>query len=231
MPLHDWSRQTGWEGVHHIWVTELLRYVKPQLPEGYRAYIGNAPTLAIGAPAGKPDVGVVRSKPSAMSLLNANSAAVDAPDVEVPVGTLEPATALLVEREGRLVAEIELVSPRNKDRRVARDTYTSRYCGYLADGIHLLLVDVHPRPREFSFADAIATEFGVDQPALAAPHAVAFRVGEPAATGGHFLAIWRRPMAAGDELPSIPLPLTLHVSVPVDLEATYRAAARDAYLD
>ena len=43
MPLHDWTDRGGWEGVHHLWITELLRWVKPRLPAGYRAYIGSAP--------------------------------------------------------------------------------------------------------------------------------------------------------------------------------------------
>lgn len=38
MPLHDWTDRRGWDGVHHLWITELLRWVKPRLPTGYRAY-------------------------------------------------------------------------------------------------------------------------------------------------------------------------------------------------
>ena len=58
MPLHDWTERPGWEGMHHLWITELLRWVKPRLPTGYRAYIGSAPLLAVGAPSERPDVGV-----------------------------------------------------------------------------------------------------------------------------------------------------------------------------
>jgi hypothetical protein len=54
MPLHDWSDRPGWEGMHHLWVTELLRWVKPRLPVGYRAYIGFAPLIAVGAPLDPP---------------------------------------------------------------------------------------------------------------------------------------------------------------------------------
>ena len=60
MPLHDWTDRPGWEGVHHLWITELLRWVKPRLPEPYRAFIGSAPLLAVGGPAERPDVGVRR---------------------------------------------------------------------------------------------------------------------------------------------------------------------------
>ena len=37
MPLHDWTSQPGWDGVHHLWIAELLRWVKPLLPAGFRA--------------------------------------------------------------------------------------------------------------------------------------------------------------------------------------------------
>jgi hypothetical protein len=60
MPLHDWTDLPGWEGVHHLWITELLRWVKPRLLEPYRAFIGSAPLLAVGGPVEKPDVGVRR---------------------------------------------------------------------------------------------------------------------------------------------------------------------------
>jgi hypothetical protein len=46
MPLHDWTDRPGWEGVHHLWISELLRWVKPRLPEGYRAYVGSENTMA-----------------------------------------------------------------------------------------------------------------------------------------------------------------------------------------
>jgi hypothetical protein len=38
-------------------------------------------------------------------------------------------------------------------------------------------------------------------------------------------------MTVGQPLPTIPLPLTVHEAVAVDLETTYAAAAADAYLD
>ena len=59
MPLHEWSALPGWDGVHQVWIVELLYYLQPRLPAGYRAYIGTTPTFAIGAPSKKrPDVGV-----------------------------------------------------------------------------------------------------------------------------------------------------------------------------
>ena len=233
MPLHDWTDRGGWEGVHHLWITELLRWVKPRLPAGYRAYIGSVPTVAIGAPAEKPDVSV-RQWPEEPPASGAGAGIVsqptEQPDEEVAVALIDPETSVLVESRGRLVAALEPVSPRNKDRPVARAGYLARYVGYLLEGVHLLLVDVHRRPSGFSFADRIAEELQIRQPSCPPPMAVSYRVGEPAATGGRILAIWRRPLTAGAPLPCAMLPLSVEAAVSVDLEQTYRRAVEDAYL-
>lgn len=234
MALHDWTDRSGWDGVHHSWITELLRWVKPRLPSGYRAYVGTAPTVAIGAPTERPDVGVRQWPQDAGASPNGSKCSdeMTEPDQEVAVATLDPAKAMYVESQGKLVAAVELISPRNKDRTVSRATYTARYLGYLLEGVHLLLVDLHPRPMGFSFADAIAQELQMtDQPRLEPPFAVAYRVGEPAASGGRLLGIWRRSLSIGQPLPTLPLPLTVATAVDVDLNQTYQRAAADAYLD
>jgi hypothetical protein len=235
MPLHEWTDREGWDGVHHLWITELLRWIKPRLPEGYRAYIGVAPTLAVGAPTERPDVGVRKwneevQPAGAGPIASTSGTDVAEPDEEIAVATLDPGTAVFVEHQGRLVAAVELISPRNKDRVVARSTYVTRYLSYLLEGAHLLLIDVHRRPLEFSFADEIARELQISQPSLPPPYAISYRVGEPAASGGRILGIWRRPLTVGQPLPSLPLSITLEINIPIDLEATYARAASDAYL-
>jgi hypothetical protein len=233
MPLHEWTKLAGWEGVHDIWIVELLRCVKPLLPAGYRAYIGSSPALTIGAPVERPDVAVRQWLPEPSveeSPLSPPSNVLPEPDEEVATITLDPQTALLVAAHGRLVAAVELISPRNKERDSARAVYLARYLSYLQEGAHLLLVDVHRRPLGCSFADALAVELQIHQPPTPAPMAVSYRVGEPAPTGGRFLAIWRSPLAAGQPLPTVPLPLAVQLSIPVDLETTYNRAAADAYL-
>jgi hypothetical protein len=234
MPLHDWSDRPGWEGMHHLWITELLRWVKPRLPVGYRAYIGSARLLAVGAPVDRPDVGVRSWSPTEATRLPGPAVAETStdstePDEEIAVATLDPETTVYVERQGRLIAAVELISPRNKDRPIARSAYLARYLGYLLEGAHLVLIDVHRLPVGFSFADHIATELHLQQPSVLPPMAVSYRVGEPAATGGRLLAIWRRPMTVGDTLPPIPLPLTSEQEVTLDLDQTYARAAEDAY--
>jgi hypothetical protein len=229
MPLHDWTDRSGWEGLHLFWMTEIARFLRSELPTGYRAVIGSSPLVAVGMASGNPDVAVAheshQSSP-ASSVARSNPE----PDLEVAVATLEIETNLQVEREGRLVAAIELVSPRNKDRPSAREQYASRYLSYLSSGVHLLLVDVHRRPLAFSFAGLIGESLGGNLPSLPAPAAISYRVGAPAATGGRMLGVWQHELIAGQPLPPIPLALTQDLAVMVELESTYSRAAADSYI-
>ncbi|MGL4551184.1 MAG: DUF4058 family protein [Gemmataceae bacterium] len=226
MPLHDWNEPRGWEGVHTYWLVELANWLRPRLPPPYRAYIGSTPALALEAVTERPDVAVRQWLPAPSSAFGAE------PDVEVAaILELDPQTAIHINARGHLVAAIELVSPRNKDNPDERENYVARYRNYLIDGVHLLLIDVHRRPLTFSFANALNEAIGLVGPPTAPPQAVAYRIGEPAAKGGRLVAIWQRPLAVGQPLPAMPLPLTVHEAVEVDLEGTYRRAAEAAYLD
>ena len=162
-------------------------------------------------------------------------AAVLEPDRELNVSfRLDPERAIHIDLHGQLVAAIELISPRNKDRADAKETYANRYLGYLRLGVHLMLVDVLPRPRGFSFADAVTAGLGLDLPPLPPPFAAAYRVGGVVPVGddlGSRLGVWRRPLTAGEPLPTLPLPLGAQRAVAIDLEQTYRRAAGQAYLE
>jgi len=232
MPLHDWTDRLGWDGVHQSWNVELLRWIKPRLPEGYRAYLGTVPALTVGVPTQHPDVHVRSWLPTsgAHTAPAPGGDSPEEPDEQVAVAALDPQLAIQVTLDERLVAVVELISPRHKDRPEARDGYRNRYVGYLLNGVHLLLVDVHRRPLSFSFADAVAAALGITQPACPAPLAVSYRVGDPAATGGRVLGIWRRPLVVGAPLPTVSLALSPDWALPVALEPTYMAAAADAYL-
>lgn len=230
MPLHDWRDERGWDGVHLIWLTELLDWIQPRLPEGYRAYVGAVLALTLEAGGGRPDVTVRgwQERPTATS-----SGTLLTPDREaVATFTLDPQRALHVDWHGQLVAAIELISPRNKDRLDAQARYTRRYAGYLRQGVNLMLVDVFARPSGFSFADTLSADLGLGEVPLPAPHAVSYRVGSPVPNGdemGTAMSIWSRSLAIGQSLPELPLALDTEAVV-IDLESTYHEAARRVYL-
>ena len=227
MPLHDWTDRDNWDGFHTYWITEIARRLRATLPPPFRAIIGTSPLVAIGGEVRHPDVAVANgtSESAAPTATTAR-----APDAEVAVATLEVDTTLQIERNGRLVSVVELISPRNKDRPSSRDQYAGRYLGYLRGGVHLLIVDVHRRPLGFSFPQLIAATLGERLPAPPAPSAVVYGVGGAAATGGRMLSVWAEPLTVGEPLPTMTLPLTPDHDVPVDLAGSYNQAAADSYL-
>jgi hypothetical protein len=227
MPLHDWTDLDNFDGLHLLWISEVVGVLRHTLPPPYRVVIGSTPLMTVAGERRHPDVGVASERhPDA-----AAGGAVREPDAEVSVATLEEDLTVQVQRDGRLVAVIEFISPRNKGRPDSTDTYTTRYLSYLRHGVHLLLVDVHRRPLAFSFPQRIAAELRTALPAPPAPCAVAYRVGEPLKEAGRFLAVWADPLTIGQPLPRVSLPLTVHLAVPIDLEATYSIAAEKCYLE
>ncbi|HZV03830.1 MAG TPA: DUF4058 family protein [Gemmataceae bacterium] len=235
MPLHDWTDERGWDSVHPLWLTYLLEYVQERLPEGYKAFLGGVPSLSVDAGSGKPDVSVRQWGQQPLAEVGASSTSVFEPDLEASVSIrLDPQRAVHIDYHGQLIAAIEVVSPRNKDRGDAKETYSNRYLGYLRLGVHLMLIDVLPRPKGFSFSDVITSSLGLNLPPLPPPFAAAYRVGEVVPVGddmGSIVGFWRRPLQIGQPLPKLPLPLSVHRAIEIDLEATYQRAARRAYLD
>jgi hypothetical protein len=235
MPLHDWTDERGWDSVHPFWLAYLVEWLQPRLPEGYKAFLGGVPALTVASGNGKPDVSVRQWGPGPAAETVTSSTNVLEPDLEANVVIrLDPQMAVHVDFHGQLIAAIEIVSPRNKDRADAKETYTNRYLGYLRLGVHLMLVDVLPRPKSFSFSDAITTSLGLKLPPLPPPFAATYRVGEVIPVGedmGSLVGLWRRPLQVGQPLPLLPLPLSVHRAIPIDLEETYHRAAKRAYLD
>jgi hypothetical protein len=220
MPLHDWTDGRGWESVGPLWITSLLYWLQERLPPGYRAYLGSVPalTIAAGLEEGAAPSGALTDRPDpdfhAVSMLNP-----------------EPQLAVHVYHHGQLIAAVELVSPRNKDRPSSREFYRNRYLGYLWSGVHLMLIDVHRRPVGFSFVEAIVAEMQCRLPTGMPPHAVSWDVGGRTPEGQRFLDGWYRQLAVGEPLPTLPLALTAERVLQIDLEKTYAEAARHAYLE
>jgi hypothetical protein len=235
MPLHDWKDERGWDGVHLLWLGELVRWLRPRLPADFRAYVGSVPALTVESPNGPPDLQVRRWQPEPPSSVQETATSLLEPDLEgIATFTFDPHQAIHIDQHGRLVAAIELVSPRNKDRRDAKEGYCSRYLGYLRQGVHLLLVDLLPRPAGFSFLNVLGAALGLSIPDTPAPFAVSFRVGDPVPNGNAespVIGVWHRALLPGQPLPTLPLTLLSRQQILIDLEQTYRSACEQAYLD
>src|ERR1700684_1949279 len=107
MPLHDWTDDRGWDGVHLIWLAQMLDWVQPRLPEGYRAYVGSVPALTIDTTNGRPDLSVREWTPGPRSV-GVGAGTVAEPDQEaVATFTLDPQRAIHIDLHGQLIAAIE----------------------------------------------------------------------------------------------------------------------------
>jgi hypothetical protein len=228
MPIHDWTRVDAglFHDFHQDWTIELRRSLNAgRLPPGYVALTDQQ----VGGPI--PDVLTLNRRPKG-------------PGKGEPAGGLAVATAPpkarfieaveentyarranrlhIQHRHGQVVAVIEIVSPGNKGNRNALRAFVRKAADLLAQGIHLLVVDLFPPterdPQGIHGAiwDEIAGrsfELPADKPlTIAAYQAV------PTETA------YVEPVAVGDELPGLPIFLSEFDYVPAPLEETYRAS-------
>jgi hypothetical protein len=127
-------------------------------------------------------------------------------------------------REGglELVAAIELVSPRNKDRPSARRYFVAKCVAYLQQGISVLVVDV-VTGRNANLYTALLEQLELPQEDAgeAALYAAACRTVPPDEPGR--LETWLAKLTVGESLPALPLWLEADLAVPLELEASYEA--------
>lgn len=229
MPLRDLfhrpdGRPTNWDEVHGFWPSELIRSLRGTLPRGFRAtsliHIAgrefDLTALENEAVSSKPGGGTATlpQLAPAPSLVTDT----DPPDVdEYSLRVYESNTG------ERLVASVEFVSPRNKDRPEFRRMFVAKCVGLLNQGVCVSVVDVVTDKRFNLYADLLDF-LGHADPAMAGPpvpHLYAATVRRREVFPRWRLEGWAHPLAVGQPLPSIPLWLADELSVTLQLEPTY----------
>jgi hypothetical protein len=125
-----------------------------------------------------------------------------------------------------LAATIELVSPRNKDRPRARESFVAKCGEHLRRGCGVVIVDVVTSRRANLNAELLVA-LGVER-APALPSGLTAVSYQPAGQEDRGqLLIWPSALAIGQPLPTVPLWLAADESVPLDLEASHTAACLD----
>lgn len=124
-----------------------------------------------------------------------------------------------------LVAAIELVSPRNKDRDDARLAFAAKCAAYLQRGIGLIILDI-VTSRHANLHDDLMALLGHGEPFVfpeATPlYATAYRPARRREQNE--IDLWREPLAVDQPLPVLPLAVRGLGCLRVDLEATYMEA-------
>jgi hypothetical protein len=131
-------------------------------------------------------------------------------------------------RGRRLVAAVEIVSPRNKDRPESRNAFVAKCAALLRHGVAVSVVDL-VTVRHFNLYADLMAFVGQHDPTLGAEpppiYAASCRwvVGEKRAK----LETWSHGLAVGRPLPTLPLWLSDTLAVPLDLEQSYEKACDD----
>jgi hypothetical protein len=234
MPLLDHfnpplSRTHPWRSFHGAWAAAQARLLnRGVLPPGYYAVPlvdRDVPIEDVAAPreqgAAEPTGGAIAPRtwaPPAPGLTLA---------VELPAPDAVEVQVFADEGDPRLVAAVELVSPRNKDRPQARQAFAVKCVGYLQQGSSVVVVDT-VTTRRADLNAAILSLLGLDAGAAPASSlcAVSYRaVGREEET--QQLLLWPAPLALGQPLPTLPLWIASDFSAPLDLEASYKATCED----
>jgi hypothetical protein len=130
-------------------------------------------------------------------------------------------------RAGRpLVGIIELVSPANKDRDTACESFVAKCVAYLRRGVGVVIIDVVTE-RHANLHNQLMAAIGGDKPQLmpdTPTYVSGYRPIHRRETHANEIEIWPYPASVGQPIPSVPLGLRGGPVVLLDLEATYTAA-------
>jgi hypothetical protein len=239
MPLRDHfhpplSDRRHWEGFHTQWAGIVVQHLGRRLPPRYYAEphvhlsidveadvatFDEQQEAAAGPAAGSGDgvATAVWAPPRPTQAFTVSFPAQDAFEVKV-----------FDDRRGsRLVAAVEFVSPRNKDRPAARRAFAVKCASYLQEQVSVVLVDVVTDRRDDLYVhllELLQVEGAppwADDPPL---YAVACRTAK--ADDQWRLETWPGPLALGAPLPTMPLWLASNLAVPLELEPAYEETCR-----
>jgi hypothetical protein len=238
MPLLDHFRAPlyptySWESFHSRWANSIGDALNRQLPRRYMAEIRTHVGTYVEA-----DVAEFE-RPSPDDEGNGQAGGVAVRTWAPPAATLtmplvypdEIGVEVFDTRGGAtLVAVVELVSPRNKDRPESRRGFAAKCAAYLERGIGVVAADI-VTTHHFNPHNELVALLGLDDrftmPA-AGLSAVAYR---PVRRDEKNEAdVWAVELAVGSDLPVLPLALRGAGAVPLDLNATYDEARQRSRL-
>jgi hypothetical protein len=211
----------------------IVEELAPRLPDGFvaepRVHLGTYYEIDVSAFDQDTERSPLAFGPQTTGTVAAAVEASPAPTLTIEVDFPEQyAYEVLVfdlERQRRLVAAVEIVSPANKDRPESRQLFVAKCCNLLRRDVCVSIIDL-VTIRQFNLYAELLALFERTDPALnsvTSIYAVTCRKGEGRRTK---LDTWFRPLTVGEPLPSLPLWLSETENVSLDLEASYEETCR-----
>ena len=234
MPLRDHFRPpttnfASWEELHGLWpgimAVRLNSILPPEYRSGLKIHLGNVVEVDVAAfeleNAGDP--GSDDRSDSALSWKAAS------PTVLLDTDELTPPeyeVRVYDERHGRrLVAAVEIVSPRNKDRADARDAFVSKCHALLQQEVCVVIVDPVTERSGNLYAE-LAERIGAKQPATAGRAIYAVSCRARSSRQRHQVEAWEHALEVGAPLPTLPLWISETQYVALELERTYEETCK-----
>jgi hypothetical protein len=219
-PMHSW------ESFHMRWAAVIADTLDRQLPRRFFAEVHTHLGTEVSA-----DVAECEQTAEQRSDGDGAAGGVAVQTWAPPVATMvlpfaypdDLEVRVLDERDdARLVAVVELVSPRNKDRPDARRAFAARCAAYLQRGIGVVVADVVTTRQanlHNELIDLLRLGEAFRQAAEVSLAALAYR---PAHRDGQDqVDVWAVPLEVGGTMPVLPLALRGAGPLSLDLEATY----------
>jgi hypothetical protein len=136
-----------------------------------------------------------------------------------------------LDRERKLVAAIELVSPANKDRPESRDSFVAKCAALLRKGVAVSVVDL-VTIRRFNLYAQLMMFVGHPDPVMTVDGPPTYAASCRWVTHGTRakLEAWPHAMVIGQALPELPLWLEDSLVLTLDLEESYERACHDLWI-
>jgi len=242
MPLRDHfrppvSKKASWEGFHGMWPASIVQQLRKQLPPGYvaepRVHLGTLMEIDVGALESHeaPRGGGPNGDGSAATAAWTATTPVVAVETDPPDEYEYEVRIFDLERERKLVAAIELVSPANKDRPESRQALVAKCAALLRKGIAVSIVDL-VTIRRFNlyaqlmeFIGHLDRTMSNEEPPIYAASCRWLTKGTRAR-----LEAWSHALVVGRPLPTLPLWLREELVIALDLEQSYEQACSDLWI-
>jgi len=225
-----------WESFHSRWANSIADALNRQLPARYTAEV----QMHLGSRVEADVAELERARGLEDEPGNGSGKSVAVQSWAPPVATLVLPAVFPDDLEvqvldqlddARLVAVVELISPRNKDRAESRRAFAAKCAAYLQRGVGLAILDI-VTARQFNLHNELVRLLDLDAAfAMSAAtflYAVAYRPVRRQEMNQ--VDAWPHELVLEEPLPLLPLALRGGGSVPLDLEASYSDARQRSRL-
>lgn len=234
MPLRDHFRPpvtdlASWEELHGLWpgiiAVRLNSLLPPEYRSGVKIHLGSAVEIDVAAfelqnsdSSGNrhpTDTALAWKAASPSVLLDTDE--LTPPEYEVRVYDQR--------HTRRLVAAVEIVSPRNKDRAAARGAFVSKCHAFLQQEVCVVIVDPVTERSANLYAE-LAERIGARVPATAELPLYAVSCRAYRSRRRYQVEAWEHALEVGTPLPTLPLWISASQYVPLELERTYEETCK-----